>query len=165
MGTIKNGIKWSGCCVDGNVISGLAKNGEVFYEKNEAMNYMQITSFEQTENLSYRANDRPEINGTIPAGKTIIVSYDYYFKYRLSDKVEDNETAIMQIDENTYSWNNMVKGTSTSDKINYVEYSGHFEKEYILKSDLSGPVLQIIRNKTDGIIKLTNISLIVKENK
>ena len=34
MGTIINGNKWAGACVNGNVVSGLVKNGAVFYKKN-----------------------------------------------------------------------------------------------------------------------------------
>lgn len=33
MGTIINGNKWAGACVNGKVVSGLAKNGVVFYKK------------------------------------------------------------------------------------------------------------------------------------
>lgn len=35
MGTIINGNKWVGACVNGNVVSGLVKNGVVFYKKNQ----------------------------------------------------------------------------------------------------------------------------------
>lgn len=35
MGTIINGNKWAGACVNGNVVSGLVKNGAVFYKKNQ----------------------------------------------------------------------------------------------------------------------------------
>lgn len=35
MGTIINGNKWSGACVKGSVVSGLVKNGAVFYKKNQ----------------------------------------------------------------------------------------------------------------------------------
>lgn len=34
MGTIINGNKWAGACVNGNIVSGLVKNGAVFYKKN-----------------------------------------------------------------------------------------------------------------------------------
>lgn len=34
MGTIINGNKWIGACVNGNVVSGLVKNGLVFYKRN-----------------------------------------------------------------------------------------------------------------------------------
>lgn len=33
MGTVTNGKKWVGACVNGKVVSGLAKNGVVFYRK------------------------------------------------------------------------------------------------------------------------------------
>lgn len=33
MGTVVNGNKWTGACVDGNIVSGLVKNGIVFYRK------------------------------------------------------------------------------------------------------------------------------------
>ena len=33
MGTVTNGKKWAGACVNGKVVSGLAKNGVVFYRK------------------------------------------------------------------------------------------------------------------------------------
>lgn len=33
MGTVKNGKKWAGACVNGKVVSGLVKNGLVFYRK------------------------------------------------------------------------------------------------------------------------------------
>lgn len=33
MGTVMNGNKWGGVCVNGNVVSGLVKNGVVFYKK------------------------------------------------------------------------------------------------------------------------------------
>lgn len=33
MGTVMNGNKWSGACVNGKVVSGLVKNGEIFYKK------------------------------------------------------------------------------------------------------------------------------------
>lgn len=35
MGTIKDGIKWSGACVNGNNVKGLFKNGTGFYKKIE----------------------------------------------------------------------------------------------------------------------------------
>ena len=35
MGTIINGNKWIGACVNGNVVSGIVKNGAVFYKKNQ----------------------------------------------------------------------------------------------------------------------------------
>lgn len=35
MGTIINGNKWIGACVNGNVVSGLVKNGIIFYKKNQ----------------------------------------------------------------------------------------------------------------------------------
>ena len=31
MGTVMNGKKWAGACVNGKTVSGLAKNGVVFY--------------------------------------------------------------------------------------------------------------------------------------
>ena len=34
MGTVVNGNKWTGACVNGNIVSGLVKNGIVFYKKN-----------------------------------------------------------------------------------------------------------------------------------
>lgn len=37
MGTVKNGNKWSGVCVNGKVVSGLVKNGVVFYKKAQAL--------------------------------------------------------------------------------------------------------------------------------
>lgn len=33
MGTVVNGNVWAGACVDGNIVSGLVKNGVVFYKK------------------------------------------------------------------------------------------------------------------------------------
>lgn len=33
MGTVKNGKKWAGACVNGKTVSGLVKNGVVFYKK------------------------------------------------------------------------------------------------------------------------------------
>ena len=35
MGTIINGNKWAGACVNGNIVSGLVKNGAIFYKKNQ----------------------------------------------------------------------------------------------------------------------------------
>ena len=35
MGTIINGNKWVGACVNGNIVGGLVKNGVVFYKKNQ----------------------------------------------------------------------------------------------------------------------------------
>ena len=37
MGTIINGNKWAGACVNGNVVSGLVKNGAVFYKKMQSI--------------------------------------------------------------------------------------------------------------------------------
>lgn len=39
MGTAKNGNKWSGACIGGNVVSGLVKNGVVFYKKLQSVLY------------------------------------------------------------------------------------------------------------------------------
>lgn len=33
MGTVTNGKKWAGACVNGKVVSGLVKNSVVFYRK------------------------------------------------------------------------------------------------------------------------------------
>lgn len=33
MGTVVNGNVWAGACIDGNIVSGLAKNGVVFYKR------------------------------------------------------------------------------------------------------------------------------------
>ena len=39
MGTIINGNKWSGACVNGNIVSGLVRNGIIFYKKNQQEPY------------------------------------------------------------------------------------------------------------------------------
>ena len=51
MGTIINGNKWIGACVNGNVVSGLAKNGVVFY-KNEAQDYF-LVEYVDINNISH----------------------------------------------------------------------------------------------------------------
>lgn len=41
MGTVMNSNKWIGACVNGNVVSGLAKNGVAFYKKTTS-NYLLL---------------------------------------------------------------------------------------------------------------------------
>lgn len=42
MGTVTNGKKWAGACVNGKVVSGLAKDGSVFYRKSVSTHRRRI---------------------------------------------------------------------------------------------------------------------------
>lgn len=51
MGTVTNGEKWAGACVNGKVVSGLVKNGVVFYRKPVSTYKRRIMV---GDNLSYK---------------------------------------------------------------------------------------------------------------
>lgn len=51
MGTVMNGNVWAGACVNGKVVSGLAKNGVVFYKKEQSVYKRRIMV---GDNLSYK---------------------------------------------------------------------------------------------------------------
>lgn len=60
MGTVKNNNKWAGACVGGKVVSGLVKNGEVFYKKPSG--YFLVEYIDTNDmNYSIKFSDRDSL--------------------------------------------------------------------------------------------------------
>lgn len=116
MGTIINGNKWAGACVNGNVVSGLVKNGVVFYKKNQQELYKRRIVI--GDNLSYKTIycDFPEnyyqiISEEIGMGnqRRVIISdvqTTYIVENNLSPNFEVRVINGVQWQNNIYNYQN-----------------------------------------------------------
>lgn len=84
MGTVKNGVKWSGACVNGEVIMGAAKGGNVFYRRGAyiLLEYTDTSNIKHSEKFS----DSNDLKSFIQANSSLFKTIKLYSKngYKLT---------------------------------------------------------------------------------
>lgn len=125
MGTVMNGNKWSGACVNGNVVGGLVKNGIVFYKK-----AMPVPSV-------YK---RRIMVGDVLSNKTLYFNFPNDFYENILERIEINswEYPIMAL--GTYSSikeGNQVAGQLVVLSINMVDTNVYWYDNNSLSQNLS----------------------------
>ena len=110
MGTVVNGNKWAGACVDGNIVSGLVKNGIVFYKKTDTkLNYSML----RITNISVKTSDG---------------NWSQYAK------TDDIVRIILYLNETSYSSLKLSVNNVTAGNLTYDNNMQAYRYDYKIKS-------------------------------
>ena len=125
MGTVMNGKKWAGACVNGKVVSGLAKDGSVFYRKPVSTHRRRIMV---GDNLKGK-----DIFSTIPQG--------FWQNYVTSTEIINNVDYDLVMFQNT-NWNDYIrfytnKNESLLPVVRLYDYGGIPNEIYSYQADIN----------------------------
>lgn len=125
MGTVMNGNVWAGACVNGKVVSGLAKDGSVFYRKPVSTHRRRIMV---GDNLKGK-----DIFSTIPQG--------FWQNYVTSTEIINNVDYDLVMFQNT-NWNDYIrfytnKNESLLPVVRLYDYGGIPNEIYSYQADIN----------------------------
>lgn len=144
MGTIMNGKKWIGACVDGKIVNGIVKNGIIFYKKINQLYKRRIMSGDNLRGITmyqdfpqnYNENEK-FVGATGYTNNRIVVIDD---NTRITESYYHSEEGVY-----VQASDNMVVGSAYSSAFYYFDivgtvpaYVGNVtcknDKDYIVKS-------------------------------
>lgn len=125
MGTVTNGKKWVGACVNGKTVSGLAKNGVVFYR-------MPVSTYRRRIMVGDNLKGK-DIFSTIPQG--------FWQNYVTSTEIINNVDYDLVMFQNT-NWNDYIRFYTTKNEsllpvVRLYDYGGIPNEIYSYQADIN----------------------------
>lgn len=107
MGTVKNGVKWSGACVNGKKVGGLVKNGVVFYKKTRQEIYKRRIMVGDDLGSKTLYLDLPE-SFQVTASKQFVETDISNYIEKTLQSVETGQPNVQLSDANNFTFVNLI---------------------------------------------------------